>query len=62
MRDEEDRLMLLYSVASAAPLACGVVVLYRRKRKQRKVAFDIEYATRIVESFHDSGVTEDEAS
>ena len=42
--------MLLYSVASAAPLARGVVVLYRRKRKQRKVAFDIEYATRIVES------------
>ena len=42
--------MLLYSVAPAAPLACGVVVLYRRKRKQRKVAFDIDYATRIVES------------
>ena len=43
--------MLLYSVASAAPLARGVVVvLYRRKRKQRKMAFDIDYATRIVES------------
>jgi hypothetical protein len=42
--------MLLYSVASAALLACGVVLYKRRRRRRRRVAFDIEHATRIVES------------
>ena len=38
-------------MASAAPLVCAVVVLYKQKRKRRRrVAFDIEYAARITES------------
>jgi hypothetical protein len=39
-------------VASAVLLACGVVVLYKRKKRKRRsrVAFDIEHAARIVES------------
>jgi hypothetical protein len=42
--------MLLYSVASAALLVSGVVLYKRKRKRRRRVAFDIEHASRIIES------------